>query len=463
MRKIHFLFPLLFPITAVCQQAVITGNIKNVSASSVKCSFIPTHVFDKVTAITIPVNNGQFKQILPVKSITFISIEEGNNFYGGYIEPGDSIHIIYDASQFKNTLSLSGRGKEKFLLASELNDARAGLSLPETSKDTIANAGWFLHKADSVQARLTASLDAARHKLGETAHHQLKGYLASMILRTKYNGIISLFGDAFERVLKNPGLPEKSYQDISRLLVFDDHFSDSYFYVSYLANLLSGYYNDNVRPQAAEGLSYKYRYLSDKLPGGLKSPVLYLLLEKEVRQYKDTAIGKIAGTVFSREKDKRYKVEIIRQLAAASALKAGDPAPDFTLEDVNGRKVGVHDFVNKVVLIDFWFEACGPCHKLFNALKPVKETYRSDSNMVFLVVSVDNKDTWKRAMARFNIEGYHAFTGGKFREHPMIKAYHVTEYPATFLIGKDGKILNADPFVSPDSLKTAIRVALEKE
>ena len=41
-------------------------------------------------------------------------------------------------------------------------------------------------------------------------------------------------------------------------------------------------------------------------------------------------------------------------VAMAGGPGIGDPAPDFTLNDVNGDPHSLSDFDNRVVLINFW-------------------------------------------------------------------------------------------------------------
>lgn len=43
-----------------------------------------------------------------------------------------------------------------------------------------------------------------------------------------------------------------------------------------------------------------------------------------------------------------------------SPLK-GKPAPTFTLEDLNGKKVSLANYKGKALLINFWATWCGPC------------------------------------------------------------------------------------------------------
>ena len=40
--------------------------------------------------------------------------------------------------------------------------------------------------------------------------------------------------------------------------------------------------------------------------------------------------------------------------AAVAKVNVGDPAPDFTLNDVDGVPHSLSDFVGKVILLNFW-------------------------------------------------------------------------------------------------------------
>jgi len=75
-------------------------------------------------------------------------------------------------------------------------------------------------------------------------------------------------------------------------------------------------------------------------------------------------------------------------------------------------------------------------------------------------VSVDNEMTWKRAISKFGVKGYHAFTENKLREHTIIQSYHVTVYPTTYIIDPAGRIHAIQAANNPDVLKKQIEEAI---
>jgi peroxiredoxin len=465
-RTLLFIATFIFIDLSYGQKTIISGNIKNLTANSIKCNFIPNSVLGKPMAITIPVIEGKFIQGLSITKTTFLSFEEGKNYYGGFIQPGDSIVITYDASSLKNTLSFYGKGKEKFILTDSVMQLRSAFNdESEKIKNQPFPVDYLFNKIDSLQNKLVWRLISYKPLMSTESFNLLNSLIKAYALRTKYNGAIGIFGDAYDSILKKQQsrLTTSSERAIQNLLKFDGSLSYSYFYTSNVASIFSAYYDENIKPKIGDNLQSKYNYLSKQLPLKLKSPVLFLFIEREIRQNKDAAIESIIEQSFPFSKDSTYKKFIAQKLTDARALKNGMPAPDFSLENTNGEIVYLSSFKGKVIYMDFWFAACEPCHKLFNDIKSIKEYFKTDSNIVFLTISVDNIEVWKKALLKFNIPGYHAFTENKFRDHPVIKAYNVTGYPTTYLIDKKGKIFNINPSHNPDELKKEIEAALMTE
>ena len=458
----------IFLNTSYGQGTIISGNIKNLPAKhNIKCSFISSSVLDDIFTITIPVIEGNFSHRLDIKKTTFLSVGEDKNYYAGFIQPGDSIVISYDAADFPNTLSFSGKGNEKFNLLQPINKIRSDFNPAITvAKNKSFPVDYFFSKIDSVQKKLFEQILSSKSFMNNESFKQANSYLASTILSTKYFGLQNIFNDSYNNILQNKQLKlsAASKLNLHNLLKFNDSYSNSYFYLKAVYNVLSIHYESNILPTSPDNsLAKKYNYLQKMLPPNLKSPILFLFLKNEIKSTNNETIEPIINQSFPLLKDSGYKRNILTVLAVSRELKNGSQAPEFSLEDKDGNKVNLASFKGKVIYMDFWFAACTPCHKLFEETKAAKKYFNLDSNVVWLTVSIDSRDIWENALKKFNIQGYHVFTENKFKDHPIIKSYNVTEYPTTYLIDRNGVILNINSPHNSDGLKKEIETALRTE
>jgi peroxiredoxin len=443
----------------------ISGFIENINTSRINCAIVSRRVTDKPITIIIPFEKGKFHHELQISECTYLSLSDGTNYFSGFIQPGDSIVVRYNASDFQSSLAYSGKGKEKFEISDLINQLKIQSDNEvKHAKDAPFPVDQFFGKTDSMESKITASLVSAKQLMTTDSYNQLTGYLRASMLRVKYNGLIALFGDSFDKILDiyQDRLTPLSKQNMASLLVFDDTLGGSLFYVKMVESILSLYFEENIQPQLGKDLAGKYQYLSSKLPRNLKAPVLFFFVNKDINENRNVEIESIITNSFAAPKDSIFHRLASQKLSEARMLKAGMLAPDFVLEDLNGKKVNLSSFKGKVVYLDFWFGGCGPCHQLFNAIKPVKKYFQSDTNVVFLVVSIDDKETWKKAVNKFQIQGYHAFTENKFRDHSIIKSYQVNGYPSTYIITASGKLHTVEPSKDPDTLKDQIQSALLK-
>ena len=127
--------------------------------------------------------------------------------------------------------------------------------------------------------------------------------------------------------------------------------------------------------------------------------------------------------------------EVVRQ---ASKLKPGQPAPDFTLDDLQGQSVSLRDFRGQAVFLDFWASWCGPCIEAVPFLEKIKQRTR-DQQVVFLNISLDPADKWPQAVDKHGLTGVHVHAPGGWRA-AVAQLYQVRGIPSYFLVGPDGRM-----------------------
>lgn len=157
-----------------------------------------------------------------------------------------------------------------------------------------------------------------------------------------------------------------------------------------------------------------------------------------------------------------YYKALDEQYAKSQLTAPGSTAPEFTLQDLAGKKFSLSDFRGKVVYIDFWSMGCGPCMYEFKNHAPQLKEHYKDKDVVFLnlMAYTRNKDFWKKMIEEYRIGGVNAMdTQGE----EVCKAYHVNSFPTYVLIGKDGKIVqyNTCRPSEGERLKELIDKALE--
>ncbi|WP_127130911.1 TlpA disulfide reductase family protein [Pseudoflavitalea rhizosphaerae] len=136
----------------------------------------------------------------------------------------------------------------------------------------------------------------------------------------------------------------------------------------------------------------------------------------------------------------KIKAEIKKQMI-------NETAPDFTVTDVNGKKVTLADFKGKTIVIDFWATWCGPCVASFPAMQMAANRYANDPGVKFLFIHTweNVADPLADAMQFLEKRNY-AFDlymdprNPATKHSPAADAFKVKGIPAKFIIDGNGKV-----------------------
>lgn len=127
---------------------------------------------------------------------------------------------------------------------------------------------------------------------------------------------------------------------------------------------------------------------------------------------------------------------------AQSKVKFHEPAPDFSLKDVNGKEVRLSSFKGKYLLLDFWAGWCAPCRKENPNLVAAYKMYKG-KNFEILGVSLDeDMSKWKEAIAADELTWTQVSELAGWRSD-VVELYGIESIPSNFLLDPQGKVIDA--------------------
>lgn len=183
---------------------------------------------------------------------------------------------------------------------------------------------------------------------------------------------------------------------------------------------------------------YGTRYEVDRgksLEGMGKTPQAYkyllALVAHEPNHRLEAALQETGSTFGKTPKDVEKDVWRKRE-------ETSQPAKAFTLTNYDdGKPVSLASFRGQIVLLDFWFPACGPCRESFPYLQDVLEKYRGQKYVTLAINVVSEQD---QGVVPFLKQNHYGFIPLKSNGQ-VEKDYGVRGEPTTFLIDGRGRII----------------------
>lgn len=121
------------------------------------------------------------------------------------------------------------------------------------------------------------------------------------------------------------------------------------------------------------------------------------------------------------------------------APRTGYDAPDFTLPDLQGKPHRLSDFRGRVVFLNLWATWCPPCRLEMPSMEALYRRLRH-RDLVMLAVAEDAGGA--AAVAPFVREVGLTFPVLLDPEATLSPRYGATGYPETFIIDRDGRVVN---------------------
>ena len=200
--------------------------------------------------------------------------------------------------------------------------------------------------------------------------------------------------------------------------------------------------HDSLVTLAGEAYDEMFRYVLS-IPGYATSQVTpYYIYDRFMGNTDklEKALGLFSPVLDGNAYVEACRAELTRQKNAA----VGQPAYDFSLQDVKGNTYRLSDYRGRYVLVEFSASWCGWCKKEIPYLQRVYEQHKDCKNFAMLTINLDDKrEKWVKDVEHYNLP-WPVVSDLKGFNGDVTEAYNVHGIPAIFLIDPQGRIVDKD-------------------
>lgn len=116
----------------------------------------------------------------------------------------------------------------------------------------------------------------------------------------------------------------------------------------------------------------------------------------------------------------------------------GQPAPDFTLTDMEGNSVSLSNLKGKVVFLDFWSTWCPPCRESLPHTQSLSQHEKAKSGEL-VVLAINAREEADKVKQFMQEKGF-SFRVLMDKDGAVLDKYKVQGIPTFVLIDREGKV-----------------------
>ena len=218
-------------------------------------------------------------------------------------------------------------------------------------------------------------------------------------------------------------------------------------------------------PKLATILEQKYALLVkgvdanlDEMIGGVVQPLMGHYLQTAEKDKGLAFLAKVKADLAPHPAAGQI-AQFLESLAGQFNMPLPGNTMEIAFEDLNGHHVDLSGMKDKVVLVDFWATWCGPCvAELPNVLAAYEKWH--DKGFDVIGISLDDDRGRLTSFIETKKMTWPQYFDGKGWQNDLAKKYGINSIPATFLIGKDGKVFKTN--LRGEDLQNALQELLAK-
>lgn len=121
----------------------------------------------------------------------------------------------------------------------------------------------------------------------------------------------------------------------------------------------------------------------------------------------------------------------------AKNVETGKIAPDFTLQDLDGKNLTLSSLRGKYLVLDFWGSWCGWCIKGFPEMKKYYQKHAGKFEILGIDCN-DTQDKWKAAVQKHELPWKHVYCPNNA---DVLKKYAISGFPTKIIVDPEGHIV----------------------
>lgn len=412
-------------------QAILKVDLQNEAAGYLA-------LLNGVSLDTIHLDNGKGEHQIDLSDAKYYQLK-GTAFYADlFLQPGDTLAIEADASDYVNTVSISGNSAAENevlqalqVVKSEQQSAFVNLS----NEDEVAFA-------DTLNAQLQQRVALWEGKDLNPAFVKMEGLkkdLAEVAMWMKYNVYHPYMtkdttyetSESIKAKVASLNPNKKEYLNVLDAMAT---FSDA---IDFKLQQEKEW-EDFAAYQLAK-FELASTWITD---AEVKEKLNFFLLKNHIKYSGIDDVNDHLEVFLATSQNQEMKTELNELAAPWKLIAKGEMATDLAMVNMQGEPVNLSDFKGKYVYIDFWATWCGPCKAEIPFLEKLQEEFHNE-NVAFVSISVDKtQEPWKKMVEEKSLKGFQlhaAESSDKIKE-----VYRVFSIPRFMILDLEGKIVDSN-------------------
>ncbi|GAA3957422.1 TlpA disulfide reductase family protein [Hymenobacter antarcticus] len=461
-------------VSAPSGLAVLSGRVSGPTTDSVAISVRENPLDPKEKLFRVPLNDkGEFKLSVPVSGPTKADFVYGDDVAPLFLDPGTDIDVRFKGNDMSGTLKFKANDVPTGFATKIRN--RTNLTDEQRHRQQAANANNYLVEADAqfvendgfqvlpdniqlYEAPFLSFLEYRRkhqfefledHAAKQSFTQEFYNYAHAEVVYAYANDKLT-YQDLREQVVNTEGRLKMApdYYNFLREpgLLNEPTAVQSELYHEFLINYVHFAVAQDKRQRSdPDFYPASYALASKKLNGSIRTIILGRVLQEAFRFGHVKQSAAMLTDFRNYDPKNQYYPTLQNDFNRHKDFAIGAPAPDFKLASATGDTVHLHDFVGKLVYINFWKTTNGLCLRDLAYAQELMRKFEG-KNITFVNIALDeNEGAWRQLVTVKKLPGVQVRVGGGGLRSKVAKEYALQEVPTYFLVGEDGTFLNTKP------------------